>query len=98
FTVAYFYHRYQGVKSIIIGMIVGTVGMAVIMSVLNYFIILPAYSLLVGMEMNETIKSVSVVGGVLPFNFIKGVIVSILFIPIFIKLSEWINQIRMQAL
>src|SRR5699024_3129407 len=73
FSVAYFYQRYQGVKSIIIGLIVGTVGMAVIMSVLNYFIILPAYSLLVGMEMNETIKWVSVVGGVLPFNFIKGV-------------------------
>ena len=96
--VAYFYHRYQGVKSIVIGLVVGTVGMAVIMSVLNYFIILPAYSLLVGMEMNDTIKWVSVVGGVLPFNFIKGVIVSILFIPVFIKLSEWINQKRMEAL
>lgn len=98
FPVAYFYHRYQGVKSIIIGLVVGTVGMAVIMSILNYFIILPAYSLLIGMEMNDTIKWVSVVGGVLPFNFIKGVIVSILFIPVFIKLSEWINQKRMQAL
>src|SRR5699024_2378878 len=77
FPVAYFYHRYQGVKSIIIGLIVGTVGMAVIMSVLNYFIILSAYSLLVGMESNYSIKWLSVVGGVLPFKFIKGVIVSI---------------------
>src|SRR5699024_6903458 len=51
FPVAYFYHRYQGVKSIIIGLVIGTVGMAVVMSILNYFIIIPAYSLLVGMEM-----------------------------------------------
>jgi len=98
FPVAYLYHRYRGVKSIVSGLVIGTVVMAIVMSVLNYFIILPAYSLLIGMEMNETIKWISVVGGVLPFNFIKGIIVSMLFIPVFIKLSEWINQKRMEAL
>jgi len=96
--VAYLYHRYRGVKSIVSGLVIGTVVMAIVMSVLNYFIILPAYSLLIGMEMNETIKWISVVGGVLPFNFIKGIIVSMLFVPVFIKLSEWINQKRMEAL
>src|SRR5690625_3895701 len=98
FPVAYLYHRYNGVKSIVSGLVIGTVVMAIVMSVLNYFIILPAYSLLIGMEMNETNKWISVVGGVLPFNFIKGIIVSMLFIPVFIKLSEWINQKRMEAL
>ncbi|SRR5690625_275289 len=98
FPVAYLYHRFQGVKSIVSGLVIGTVVMAIVMSVLNYFIILPAYSLLIGMEMNETIKWISVVGGVLPFNFIKGIIVSMLFVPVFIKLSEWINQKRMEAL
>lgn len=98
FPVAYLYHRYRGVKSIVSGLVIGTVVMAIVMSVLNYFIILPAYSLLIGMEMNETIKWISVVGGVLPFNFIKGIIVSMLFVPVFIKLSEWINQKRMEAL
>jgi len=96
--VAYMYHRYQGVKSIVTGLVIGTVGMAIVMSVLNYFVILPAYSLLIGMEMNDTIKWASVVGGVLPFNFIKGVIVSMLFVPVFIKMSSWINEKRMQAL
>src|SRR5699024_11352396 len=62
------------------------------MSVLNYFIVLPAYSLLVGMEMNDTIKLTSVVAGVLPFNFIKGVIVSLLFISLFMKLRDWIES------
>ncbi len=98
FPVAYLYHRYRGVKSIVSGLVIGTVVMAIVMSLLNYFIILPAYSLLIGMEMNETIKWISVVGGVLPFNFIKGIIVSMLFVPVFIKLSEWINQKRMEAL
>ena len=98
FPVAYLYHRYNGVKSIVSGLVIGTVVMAIAMSVLNYFIILPAYSLLIGMEMNESIKWMTVVGGVLPFNFIKGIIVSMLFIPVFIKLSDWINQKRMEAL
>lgn len=98
FPVAYLYRRYQGVKSIVAGLFIGTVGMAIVMSVLNYFIILPAYSWLIGMEMNESIKWFTVVGAVLPFNFIKGVIVSILFIPVFMKLSEWIHQKRMEAL
>lgn len=98
FPVAYLYRRYQGVKSVVLGLIIGTVGMAVVMSVLNYFVILPAYSLLIGMEMNDTIKFGAVVAGVLPFNFIKGVIVSILFVPVFMKMSEWINQKRMEAL
>jgi len=96
--VAYMYHRYQGVKSIVTGLVIGTVGMAIVMSVLNYFVILPAYSLLIGMEMNDTIKWASVVGGVLPFNFLKGVIVSMLFVPVFIKMSSWINEKRMEAL
>lgn len=98
FPVAYLYHRYQGVKSIVAGLVIGTVGMAVMMSVLNYVIILPAYSVLIGMEMNDSIKLASVVGGVLPFNFLKGIIVSILFIPLFIKLRQWIDQKRMEAL
>lgn len=97
FPVAYLYHKYNGVKSIISGLVIGTVVMAVTMSVLNYFVILPAYSWLIGMEMNDTIKWASVVGGVLPFNFIKGVIVSLLFVPLFIKLKQWIDEKRVEV-
>src|SRR5699024_6884299 len=50
--VAYLYHRHKGVKSIVSGLVIGTVLMAIIMSILNYIIILPAYSWLMGMEMN----------------------------------------------
>lgn len=97
FPVAYLYHRYRGVKSIISGLVIGTIAMAVIMSILNYLFILPAYAWLMGWEMNATIKWASVVGGVLPFNFIKGLIVSILFIPVFIKLRQWIEQKRIEV-
>lgn len=95
--VAYLYHRYKGVKSVVSGLVIGTVVMAVVMSILNYLIILPAYSWLVGMEMNETIKWASVIGGILPFNFLKGIIVSLLFIPLFIKLKHWIEEKHISA-
>jgi len=95
--VAYLYHKYNGVKSVISGLIIGTFLMAIVMSILNYLLILPAYAWLMGMEMNETIKWASVVGGVLPFNFIKGIIVSMLFIPVFIKLKHWIEEKRIKV-
>lgn len=90
--VALLFHKFRTVKSVVTGLIIGTVGMTVIMSILNYFIILPAYAFFVGMEMNETIKWTSVFAGVLPFNFIKGLIVSSLFVFLFIKLRRWIEQ------
>src|SRR5699024_3285409 len=62
--VAYLYHRYRGIKSVIAGLIIGTFIMAVVMSVLNYIIILPAYSVLFGMEFDDTLKMI-VVSGVL---------------------------------
>lgn len=86
------YHKFKTVKSVIYGLIIGTIVMAVIMGILNYFVILPAYAFFVGMEMNETIKWMSVVGGVVPFNFIKGIIVSSLFVFLFMKLRKWIEQ------
>lgn len=90
--VAILYHKYKGVKSIISGLITGTIVMAIGMSVLNYLIILPAYSWLIGMEMNPQIKWASVIAGILPFNLIKGIVVGLLFVPLFIKMKRWIEQ------
>ncbi|HIV74048.1 MAG TPA: ECF transporter S component [Candidatus Pseudogracilibacillus intestinigallinarum] len=92
FPVAYLYRKYSGINSIVIGLTIGTVVMAVVMTILNYFIILPAYGMFVGVGFTDTAKWIAVIGGVLPFNFIKGVIVSILFVPLFFKLKEWIEK------
>ena len=100
FPVAYLYHKYKGVKSVVVGLIIGTVAMASIMSILNYLIILPAYSWVMGIDdwVSSTAKMATVMGAILPFNFLKGIIVSILFIPMFMKLRQWIEQKRMQSL
>lgn len=91
--VSVIYHKYhKGVKSILTGLVTGTVIMALGMSVLNYFFILPAYAWFMGWDMSEQVVWGTVLAGVLPFNLLKGIIVSILFVPLFIKMRTWIEQ------
>ncbi|WP_414672174.1 ECF transporter S component [Lentibacillus sp.] len=92
--VAFLYHRYKGTKSVISGLVSGTIIMAFGMSVLNYFVILPAYAWFIGApEMaGATAKWVAVMAGILPFNLIKGVVIGALFVPLFIKMKTWIEQ------
>lgn len=90
--VSMIYHRMKGVKGLITGLVFGTIVMAVGMSILNYYLILPAYGWFMGWEMSNQVKWVSVIAGVLPFNMIKGVFIAVLFIPLFIKLHAWLQQ------
>ncbi|GAA0428544.1 ECF transporter S component [Lentibacillus halophilus] len=94
---AVLYHRSKGVKSVVSGLVTGTIIMAVAMSVLNYYVFLPAYAWFIGApEMAATTaKWVAVTGGILPFNMLKGLIVGILFIPVFMKMKTWIEKKRM---
>lgn len=93
YPVSVIYHKYnKGVKSIVSGLVTGTIIMALGMSVLNYFVILPAYSWFMGWEMTEKVKWISVVAGVLPFNVIKGIIIGLLFVPLFMRMRFWIEK------
>src|SRR5699024_9779606 len=90
------YHKYKGIKSIISGLIAGTVVMAVGMSILNYFVFLPIYAWFMGMQdlQSEAAVRTAVVIGILPFNVIKGMIVGFLFVPLFLKMRKWIEKKR----
>lgn len=88
------YHKFKAVKSIVSGLITGTIIMAIGMSVFNYLILLPVYAMFMGMEEYavESVKRMTVLVGILPFNILKGIIVSLLFVPLFIKMRSWIDQ------
>ncbi|MDY0405263.1 ECF transporter S component [Virgibacillus sp. 179-BFC.A HS] len=92
--VSYLYHRYKNVKGIVSGIVAGTIIMALAMSLLNYLVILPVYAWFMGMEeMNiESVKRAAVLAGILPFNILKGIIVGLLFLPLYTKLRSWIEQ------
>lgn len=87
------YHKYKGDKSLISGLIAGTVIMTIAMGILNYFVLLPIYSVIMDWgDMSSVVMIGTIFAGVIPFNLVKGVVVSLLFVPLFIKLKPWIKQ------
>lgn len=88
------YHKFKKVKSVVSGLIIGTVIMAIGMSIFNYLILLPVYAIFMGMDEMaiESVKRMTVLIGILPFNILKGIIVSLLFVPLFMKMRSWIDQ------
>lgn len=96
--VAFIYHKFKSTKSLVSGMVTGAVIMALGMGVLNYFIILPAYSWFMGWEtMSAQVKWITILAGILPFNVLKGIIAGTLFVLLFIKMKPWIEQKRVQS-
>ncbi|WP_067841576.1 ECF transporter S component [Amphibacillus sediminis] len=91
--VALFYHRFKGNKSLIPGLVIGALIMVISMGFLNYFVLLPIYSAIMGWgDMSSQAMLSTILVGIVPFNLIKCLIISTLFIPLFVKLKPWIKQ------
>ncbi|MCM3724441.1 ECF transporter S component [Neobacillus cucumis] len=82
------YNRLKTRKGMTIALVAGTVIMAVVMSILNYILILPAYTLLMGFPDMRNL----VVPAILPFNILKGIMMSVIFMLLFIRMQVWINK------
>lgn len=101
-TAGVIYKKNKTRKSAIIGMALGTLFMAVVGSLSNYFIILPLYSKIMPIEtilnMARAVNSVVVdmktlvLYAVFPFNLLKGLVVSILTLPLYKRLSGVLNK------
>lgn len=101
---SFIYHRKKDKKHAMIGMATGTIFMAAVGCVINAFILLPAYSAglgipmdtLVGMgaEINPAINNVMtfVILAVAPFNLIKGIVVSVLTLLLYKRISGLIKS------
>ncbi|MFC4619591.1 ECF transporter S component [Camelliibacillus cellulosilyticus] len=98
-TGTFLYRKRKTILSLIIGMVIGTLVMAVVMAIANYYIIFPSYAYFLGFstdKMIELSKAANhsihdlvtlIVLGVLPFNIIKGLIVSVIVVPIYMRLK-----------
>lgn len=88
-----FVRKFHSKKSLIYGLVVGTVLMSVVMGILNYLIILPAYTWFMGFEeMSEITKRTMVLTGITPFNFVKGIIIAVITVLFYIKLQPWMTK------
>jgi riboflavin transporter len=89
----YIYSKLKTKKGMTIALISATFTMSIIMSILNYFVIMPAYTLFLNMPaMDAPTLKATVVTGILPFNIIKGFLLSIVFMLLFTKMSSWFNK------
>lgn len=68
----YFWKKGQKISAVVFG----TITMTVIMSLLNYFVIMPLYINVIGMKLNMSLAQY-VATGVVPFNIIKALIISV---------------------
>lgn len=90
----YVYIRLKTKKGLLISLAIGTVVMAIIMSILNYFAILPAYIFLLGYwdPMSTADMRQLIVAAVLPFNVIKGIIITVIFLLLYSRLHGWLDK------
>lgn len=91
--VYFLYIKLKSKKGMTISLVIGTIIMAIMMSVLNYFVILPAYTFFLhspAMSTDATYKMVTT--AILPFNLAKGIIMSFIFLLLFFKMQPWIAK------
>ncbi|MCP3738688.1 ECF transporter S component [Rossellomorea sp. BNER] len=84
----YIYRHFESKKGLLIGLVGGTFIMSIIMSVLNYFVFLPAYKYFMNFELPSEI----IVTGILPFNILKGILITIVFTLLFSKMNTWFTK------
>lgn len=102
FTSGLIYQRYKYRKGAISGMVIGTIIMAIIGTIVNYYILMPMYGLIMPMDaITNMFKSINPYADTLlkimfmtivPFNLLKGTIVSVLTFLIYKKLSPIIKK------
>lgn len=89
----YIYQRVKTKKGMTFALVSGSVSMAIFMSVLNYYVFLPAYTLFLNMPaMSGTETKQFIVAGILPFNFVKGLLMSFVFMLMFARMKTWMER------
>ncbi|NLW22141.1 MAG: ECF transporter S component [Tissierellia bacterium] len=98
------YFKEKTFKNAVIGLIVGTLSMTIIISILNYYVMIPFYSKAYGLPLDKIIAMGSAVNryvvdlksmiiyAVVPFNLLKGTVVSLITILIYKRLSPILHR------
>ncbi|KAB7672901.1 ECF transporter S component [Bacillus sp. B1-b2] len=88
----YIYNKIKSKIGMVIGLIVSVVLMTTLLSVFNYYVLLPVYYTLMNLPIEGTILKNTIVTAIIPFNLLKGTIISVLFVLIFSKMNTWIMK------
>ncbi|AOV08090.1 ECF transporter S component [Sporosarcina ureilytica] len=95
----YIFTKFKSTKGLLGGFIAGTVSMAIGMSILNYLIFLPMYTYFLNMTpVTGDALYKMIVLGILPFNILKGILLTVVSIMLYSRMKNWINQQRAKLL
>ncbi|MBC2171777.1 ECF transporter S component [Listeria booriae] len=88
----YYVFRYaRSTKAMILGAGIGTVTLTVVISLFNYFVLLPFYITMGGLPAGTNIAAL-VTTAIIPFNLLKGVVVGAVFILVYGRMRSWIMK------
>ena len=106
YIAAIFYKKHKNKKSALLGLLLGSLVMVVVACLLNYFVLLPAYSKFMGLELDTIInmgsaivpfinsKFTFVMFATLPFNILKATIVALVVTYAYKPISVLLNKFR----
>ncbi|QJX62786.1 ECF transporter S component [Niallia circulans] len=81
----FMYNAIKSKKGMAIGLALSIIIMTGLLSLFNYFIMLPFYNTLMKIPTDTTLLKQTVLSAIIPFNLLKGVIISIIFALVFSK-------------
>ncbi|MET2181284.1 ECF transporter S component [Enterococcus faecalis] len=92
----YFFGKKKNIRTNrIVGLVSGILALTIFMSITNYFVITPVYLQLYGVTTQQflgTSLASYVAIGIVPFNLIKGLLVSGVFLVLHAKLLPWLSK------
>lgn len=82
----YFYLKdsYGHVSKRLIAGLLGTISLTIVLTLLNYFVLFPLYQKVMGMSLGSVVDYLIL--AVIPFNLLKGLIISTIFFLVFEKI------------
>lgn len=78
-------------KNMVFSSGLSTFSLTVIMTVLNWLVIAPLYMEVMGFDVGPIREYLTI--SVIPFNIIKGILVSIIFFSVFYQLKDYLDKI-----
>ncbi len=98
------YKHHKSKKSALLGLVAGIVTMAVVAALMNYFVMFPFYAKAFGLDMEAIVGMFGAVNnlivdmktvilfGIVPFNLIKGILISIVTLLIYKRISPILHK------
>lgn len=93
FAWAWKHQQWNKRRQLIVGGILATITLTILMSLLNLFVLTPLYMKLWHWQSTLPIAKI-IAFGVVPFNLIKGILISVLVSLIVIRLWAWLGAKR----